>query len=434
MSNAPERRKIVPIQVIFLLTISALFGIMAPAGASASSGSQTSFTSFELGPFNQPGVVCPNGQGTCTNSNAEPNIASDRAGNFYASSEYLPPTLTCSTDLSLANPTCGGTGAWKSSDGGASYTSLASPNSLSVGLNASASAWGGDTDVAVAPQKNSNGFYNVYIISLERATGPLLNVEVSTSKDGGQTWAINPTGASIPGDDRPWVAADGSSKVCISYFAEAALQNSVSCSSDAGLTFTQAALTLDSNHSWLAFEDGEGNVAIDANSHVVYVIFPGVANAAEAEADDASVNCTANGVCPYSLHALWVAVSLDGGATFTDHLVYNDPNTSVSIGHQFPVVAVDTAGNVETAFSDNHNVYFSYSRDFQHLVFPCAGQPVAFQHCHRAMAGRRQPWQSGHSLVRDLLLRRGHDPGQLPNVSLLERLLRPVPQRPVQQP
>ncbi|MDE1852134.1 MAG: hypothetical protein KGI38_00085 [Thaumarchaeota archaeon] len=363
MHSAHFRRKLIPIELAFLLAVSALFTVLVPMATSASGG-QTAFTSFELGPFSQPGVNCPNGQGTCINSNAEPQIGADNGGNFYASSEFLPPTLTCSTDLSLANPTCGGTGAWKSTNGGLNYVTLPSPNSFSAPLNASASAWGGDTDLATAPQKNSNGLYNIYVISLERATGPLLNVEESTSADGGQTWSINPTGVQIPGDDRPWVAADSSSKVCISYFAEAALQNAVSCSFDSGLTFTQPALTLDSNHAWLAFEDGEGNIAIDSNSHVIYVIFPGVANEAEALADDASVNCTANGICPYSLHALWIAVSLDGGATFTDHLVYNDPNTSVSIGHQFPSVAVDNAGDVETAFSDNHNVYFSYSADF----------------------------------------------------------------------
>lgn len=314
-----------------------------------------SFTNFELGPFNQAGVVCPNSSGNCTNANAEPQIVSDRAGNFYASSEFLPPTITCASVISLLSPFCGGTGAWKSTDGGNHYTTLPSPNSLSF-VNNSLSPWGGDTDIAAAPAKNQGGHYNVYVVSLERATGPLLNVEVSTTTDGGQTWAINPTGATVSIDDRPWVAADGQSKVCISYYAEALGSNAVSCSSDSGSTFTQAASTLDSNHAWLAFEDGEGNIAIDTNSHVVYVIFPGLATESEA------VQCAVT--CSLGFHALWVAVSIDGGATFTDHLVYNDPVGSASIGHQFPVVAVDKAGNVYAVFSDNHNVYLSHSTDF----------------------------------------------------------------------
>src|SRR5437016_9390209 len=45
----------------------------------------------------------------------------------------------------------------------------------------------------------------------------LANVTVSTSQDGGKTWSKNVLSATIPGDDREWIAADQASKVCISY-------------------------------------------------------------------------------------------------------------------------------------------------------------------------------------------------------------------------
>jgi len=189
---------------------------------SASSG--FSFTTFELGRFDLPNVSCPGVATNCWNVNAEPQIRADKAGNFYATSEFLPRILQCSNGLDLVNPQCGGTGAWKSSDNGLHYKTLPSPNSLSAVCDpnsntpcAYASPYGGDTDVATAPVRNAHGYYNVYVISLERATGPLLTVEESTSTDGGHSWSsINPTAIQVPANDRPWVAADGANKVCVS--------------------------------------------------------------------------------------------------------------------------------------------------------------------------------------------------------------------------
>jgi hypothetical protein len=57
-----------------------------------------------------------------------------------------------------------------------------------------------------------------------------------------------------------------------------------------------------------------------------------------------------------------MAVSTDGGQTFTDHQVYAGPPTS-SYDHNFTNVSVDRAGNVYAVYSDNHRVYMSYSTD-----------------------------------------------------------------------
>jgi len=65
---------------------------------------------------------------------------------------------------------------------------------------------------------------------------------VSTSIDGGQHGRYNPTSASIPVDDREWIAADRSKKSGISYHAYATTNNIiVDCSYNAGFTFTQHA-------------------------------------------------------------------------------------------------------------------------------------------------------------------------------------------------
>ena len=325
-----------------------------------------SFTTFELGRFDVPGTTCPSSNTNCFNVNAEPQIRADPAGNFYASSEYLPRVAQCSIVLDLLNPQCGGTGAWKSSDNGLHYVTLPSPNTLTAACsttfpcNTSFSPFGGDTDLAVASRKNSNGFYNVYVVSLERATGPLLTVEESTSRDGGQTWTINPTSIQAPLNDRPWVAAEGANKVCVSsHNVGTFFEILVSCSYDGGVTFAQVNTVFDQAHlTWFGPGNTQGgNIAIDPANHVIYDTFDSIV-ASETEA----IRCAAP--CNNNFHSVWVAVSIDGGVSFKDHLVYSNPNVNIGYDHQFSQVSVDKAGNVYSLFTDDHNTYYSFSTDF----------------------------------------------------------------------
>jgi hypothetical protein len=337
------------------LALAALsFLFQTPVGTAApGSGTTTStpatFSNYELAgnPFINGygvGTVCPNADGTCIDTEGEPSIRADRAGNFYGSSENV---------FCVIGGLCGGTFAWKSTDAGAHFTTLPLPNSVSANGGVGISPAGGDTDIAVAPQKNGNGFYNIYVASLQ-SRPPLLDVYVSTSKDGGATWSINPTGASIPVDDREWIAADGANKVCISYHAQPTTDDIiVDCSYDAGATFTQHASAFDAADLFNAALQNEiGNLAVDAGNHVVYQVWSSIANAGE-------LACT---TC--SQHTVWIAVSIDGGRSFTDRVVYNNPDVTVAYGHQFVNVAVDRAGNVYVLFSDNHNLYYSFSTNF----------------------------------------------------------------------
>jgi len=66
---------------------------------------------------------------------------------------------------------------------------------------------------------------------------------------------------------------------------------------------------------------------------------------------------------PTSFHAVWIGVSRDGGQSFTDHAVYVNPNTSVSYGHQFVNVSIDRAGTVYVVYTDDHNLFYSFSTD-----------------------------------------------------------------------
>jgi hypothetical protein len=195
--------------------------------------------------------------------------------------------------------------------------------------------------------QNSAGYYNVYVSSLS-----LANVDVSTSMDGGKNFTLNPVSASVPGDDREWIAADGSSKVCVSYHDIATFNIDVNCSFDAGKTFTQLGDAIDPAHPYLLQDNEIGNLAIDPSNHYVYQVFNGIGSG--------DLICANEGTCGY--HVVYMAVSTDGGKTFTDHQVYAGPSTA-SYDHNFTNVSVDRAGNVYAVFSDNHYVYMSYSTD-----------------------------------------------------------------------
>ena len=303
-------------------------GIVPPAataGGGAGAGA-FKFVNFELGAV--PGTVCP-GPAGCTNGAAEPAIRADAAGTFYVGSE-----------LGVGS----GTLAWKSTDGGLHYTALTSPNQLSQAAGGIGPG-GGDVDLATAPNANANGIHNLYVASLS-----LANVTVTTSQDGGATWSKNVTSATIPGDDREWIAADQATKVCVSYHDIVTFNIDVNCSFDAGASFTQFGTAIDAAHAYLLNDNSTGNLAIDPRNHVIYQVFSGIADAFEA-------------AVPSSFHAVYIAVSLDGGNTFSDRTVYVNPNTSASYGHQFVNVSVDRAGTVYVVYTDNHNVYYSFSTD-----------------------------------------------------------------------
>jgi hypothetical protein len=331
--RAVFRQTLIGFVVCLLLVSTFILSSVSSARAATGFG----FDNFELGDYlapGSPGTVCPQStqNPACTNIAGEPAIRADNAGNFYASSEH-----------GLG----GGTDAWKSSDGGKHYTTLVSPDAGSASNTTGFAPGGGDTDLAVAPVKNTHGLYNVYVASLT-----LANIDVSTSMDGGKTFTLNPIGATIAGDDREWIAADGSSKVCLSYHDVATFNIDVNCSMDAGLTFTQFGDAIDANHLFDIDNNEIGNMMIDPTTHYIYQTFSGIANASEEL-------CSSQGTCGY--HVVYMAVSKDGGKTFTDHVVYNNPTITTSYGHQFVNVSIDKAGNVYSVYCDNHNIYYSYS-------------------------------------------------------------------------
>jgi hypothetical protein len=320
---------------LLVLGLGAVLALALSLGAVAAGSKTATFTNYSLA--ETTGTTCP-GSSACSNIASEPAIRADGAGRFFASSE---------------NGLGGGTVAFRSTDNGLHYTTLVSPNGVSQTNDTGFAPGGGDTDLAVAPVKNASGFYNVYVSSLS-----LVNVDVSTSTDGGATWTLNPVTTPETIDDREWIAADGAAKVCISYH-DAPQGITVGCSQDAGATFLQFASAIDVNHAFQISENSIGNLAIDPASHVIYQTYSAITTAAETAC--APQLGVVAGTCNY--HGVYMAVSTDGGATFTDYPVYINPDQTVGYGHQFVNVSVDKAGNVYSVYTDDHHVYYSFSTD-----------------------------------------------------------------------
>ena len=318
---------------LIVLGLGAVLALALAVGAGGAGSKTATFTNYSLA--EATGTTCP-GSSACSNIAAEPAIRADGAGRFFASSE---------------NGLGGGTVAFRSTDNGLHYTTLVSPNAVSQTNDTGFAPGGGDTDLAVAPAKNASGFYNVYVASLS-----LVNVDVSTSTDAGATWTLNPVTTPETIDDREWIAADGPAKVCISYH-DAPQGITVGCSQDAGATFLQFASAIDVNHAFQISENSIGNLAIDPTSHVIYQTYSAITTAAETAC--APQLGVVAGTCNY--HGVYMAVSTDGGATFTDYPVYINPDQTVGYGHQFVNVSVDKAGNVYSVYTDDHHVYYSFS-------------------------------------------------------------------------
>jgi hypothetical protein len=317
---------------------------VALAGALAASAAPPSksggFVDYSLA--ETTGTTCP-GSSACSNIAAEPAIRADGGGRFYGSSE---------------NGLGGGTVAFRSSDGGLHYTTLASPDAGSQSNDTGFAPGGGDTDLAVAPDVNpATGKYNVYVASLS-----LANVDVAVSTDGGDSWTLNPITTPETADDREWIAADGSFGYCFSYH-DGPQGITVGCGKTVGSSgvvgTTQYASALDANHAFQISENGIGNLAIDPSSHVIYQTYSAITTAAETAC--APQLGVVAGTCNY--HGVYMAVSTDGGLTFTDYPVYINPDPTVGYGHQFVNVSVDSAGNVYSVYTDDHHVYYSFSTD-----------------------------------------------------------------------
>jgi hypothetical protein len=246
-------------------------------------------------------------------------------------------------------------GIFNMSQGGCANNSL---DPLGIGLG------GGDVDIAV--NYPTSGVPNLALVSLTLAPG----ITGTHSTDRGKTFSTpNPVVALIPGDDRQWIDGFGEQNVYLNYHDAATFSIDVQLSSNGGntyvagfgeaidpQTFPAAGGVPATNSANIA-----GQIKVDRSSCPsrgnLYQIF--VAPDSETE------NLTGG-----ALRSIYVGVSTDVNMglpvfTFTDHKVFTGAAGAHNegAGNLFPALAVDDFGFVYAVWSDNSNVFYSFSAD-----------------------------------------------------------------------
>ncbi len=254
----------------------------------------------------------------------------------------------------------GGIGLWKVAAADACAQNPLFLNQPDAGVG------GGDTDIAIATVRNALGFYNIYTSSLY-----LANITSSTSVDGGATFVQSFLSTPFPVNDRQWNAAYGQNTVYLSW-REGATQPGntllVTRSSAAGApgTFTGGFPVWTSpGVSDLTQGKELGNMTTDRR--------PGGNELSLTAGSDGQGNVYHGFV--QNSNEVWVAVSRDFGTTWTSSKVFQG-GAAASFDHKFTWVAVDQVGNVYTAWSDDHSIFYSASQDFKTSNTPTWISPV----------------------------------------------------------
>jgi hypothetical protein len=302
---------------------------VAPAGAAAATGGTVGNFSFgEL----QSSLV---GVGGCgTNQDGEPAIHVSRANNVFLGSER---GVGSGSDVWRG---LGAVGGLAGTGCGLEYRGQ--PNAVS-GLGAS----GGDIDLAIASAPNASGNYNLYVASLN-----LGSVHVARSTDNGTTFSQTPVQAGLPLDDREWIAAYGASTALLTYHDIATDNIDVLRSTDGGQSFTQVSQAIPPT-DYKAGANELGNIVIDhRNASPTLGGFWAYQSFVAPSSSSGGSNNEA-----------FVAVSSDGGVTWTDRPVPCSTSSGGSLDHNFPNVSVDPAGNLWYAWSNDTNVFTAVSTD-----------------------------------------------------------------------
>ncbi|TML08124.1 MAG: hypothetical protein E6G41_02985 [Actinobacteria bacterium] len=296
--------------------------------------------------FGQPQATTVGAKGCGTNPDGEPAIHVSRANDVFLGSER---GVGSGSDAWRALGGLGGPGA--SACGQAEYRGQ--PNGFG-GVGAS----GGDIDVAIAPARNPAGVFNVYVASLN-----LASINVATSQDRGTTFSQVPVVEGVPVDDREWIAAYGSSTALLSYHDIVTNNIDVLRSDDGGTTYVQTARAIpDSDYK--AQNNELGNLVIDHRNapagaapgdFFAYQSFVAPHDANDSNYDEA-----------------FVAVSTDGGRTFTDRPVPCSLTRGKDLDHNFPNVSVAPDGSLWYAWSDDRNVRTAVSHDHGQ-TWSCSG-------------------------------------------------------------
>jgi hypothetical protein len=346
-----------------------LVSVTLPATSQAASTKASAKTTFTSGVMPHP----------TKRPSAEPGMAIDGGGTIWVSS-FMAGGPPAPEQIPNSFGELQGTGIWKSTDGGASYRWVIDPFKPVANLPGVPLA-GNDSDIAAAPLKNADGFYNVYAVALYPS-----NMSIILSRDGGATWIPIPL-AGITGFpfDRPWATADGACLLYVTYhsgpewfinrydFCDPTNSNvavdpvsRIDVPPGAGLTGASALIgkiVADTSKTsrfahrlYMPMEVCVGPSPVgegDGDNPVAEILGEDLGSEAEAQAEE-------DGRCdphPY----ISVAVSSDRGATWTEHRVATLPTDPILI---WPAtVATDADGTVYVAWFDESDAFIARSEN-----------------------------------------------------------------------
>lgn len=291
------------------------------------------------------GVVSAAGVGPAPPPGAPPAFTNSSLSNPNYKGADTEPSLKFAPDgtayVGAIRGLPSGIDLWRIEHGGTS-THLSSPDSLLPTTNACCVALGGgDMDLAVA-RDGTIAFSSLYLGS----------IQVGRSTDRGQTITRQPLGGVIPLDDRQWQASDGHT-FYMSFHDVLTGNIQVERSSD-GLLYVPATPVLSPTDS-ATMDNQLGNIVADPHRPgVLYQVYVTTAN--PNPADGTPVGGAGK------LNVVRMAVSTDSGGSWTQHTVFTGPPTS-NFSSIFPSAAVDRAGTVYAAASDNTSLLVFSSTD-----------------------------------------------------------------------
>ncbi|MBW3658828.1 MAG: glycoside hydrolase [Actinobacteria bacterium] len=271
--------------------------------------------------------------------------------------------------------TCGPTGfsqaneyAQASTDGGDQFNLLGEPprGQLSVG------GGGGDCGLAVAPERNEAGNFQLAYTGLSG----LLNFATATSGDRGATFTSSPISESRPGVDRQWNAFTDADTVFLTYNQVIPRAVTVQRSDDGGLTYGEP-------------------VVVSPNPD-----FPGPVRSLPPELNP-------GGDLP-ALYYPWsragsqvmLAVSLDEGDTWNNCLLVEGQG---DVSQLFVVADHDTNGDLYVVYSDNADYNIRMVRLANEKLVNCTGGTDASNEAFKAPVGATAPVVVNREPVRTAL-------------------------------
>ncbi len=355
-------------------------GALALAGA-AGAAARTATGSGATFATGQPQATAVGAAGCGTNTAGEPSI--------HVSKSNL-------VGLGSENGLGGGSVYWRHTQvGGAGASACALTYSGQPNAVGGVGASGGDIDTAFAPVKDpATGTYRIYVASLN-----LASINVATSTDNGATFSQIPVQAGIPIDDREWIAAYGAKTSLLTYHDIVTNNIDVLRSDTGGGPYVQISQAIPAT-DYKAQNNELGNIVIDHNNASPV---PGGFYAYQsfvAPSKDPGPSGVVNGA-PYN--EAFVAVSADGGHTFTDRPIPCSTKSGGTLNHQFPNVSVAPNGTLVETWSNDTNVFGAYSTDHG-STWTCTG--VISTNTRQAI----EPWAVAGSSGVDLVYYGTSDP------------------------